>query len=656
MHEELVNALIEDPNEAADDLLIEGLRLGTEIEQSLLLGALLTRKTNRGLRGVVERFDFLPERLQAIVLSNIKVFHHILRECGRSDRSEFRLAAIKLIALARQGKLAYVLSENLRDSDESFSKAAVEAMVALARWVATTTRKLQRGSGQPPVEEPSEAEGVEPPEPAPEPSQDHATLYADLIEQRQEIETAVVRAMEVHRGKHLQDLLRAALLLCDSPQSKILAILNGGKHAAQSLLVRRLQQTPASEHVDAFLLGASHGQLRVHFASVFAHIADTPVLNALLRKTHWLKDHQLQICMHQVNRGIWLQESELAGDIARRDPQDVGKIAEWITSSGLLDIVQDERLVALAIHAKDSVAGRLRLLSVAVRRKRGASVLFLKHMLHDGDERLMRMAAREIIRRKPIDYENMLLQLMTNAPESVRRVIGRSLGQAGFEHFWERFDRLDKNTRKQAGKAMLKILPDASQRLARRLNNGPVELRLKALLMTHELGLAEELRDSIAALASHPSPKMRSKAISVLGEVPSAPLEMLMERVLSDSDARVRANAIEVLETRPLTQFIPTLAQRAKSSNSRERANAIKALHRMKVGNVGPQLLVMLRDERAEHRISAMWALKQMGWWKLLQEVGSLAKKDDNIRVRRYAVGVLKGVVEMVQTASGKAG
>ena len=45
----------------------------------------------------------------------------------------------------------------------------------------------------------------------------------------------------------------------------------------------------------------------------------------------------------------------------------------------------------------------------------------------------MRMAAREVIRRKPMDYENILLQMMTNAPESVRQVISRSIGQAGFE-------------------------------------------------------------------------------------------------------------------------------------------------------------------------------------------------------------------------------
>jgi hypothetical protein len=318
--------------------------------------------------------------------------------------------------------------------------------------------------------------------------------------------------------------------------------------------------------------------------------------------------------------------------------------------------VQDERFSRLADHAKKDFGGRLTLLRIAIRRKRSGSAQFLKRMLNDPDERLMRMAAREIIRRKPTDHENILLQMMTNAPESVRRVISRSIGQAGFENYWTRFDRLDRPTRKQAGRAMLKLLPDASQLLARRLTGGPVEQRLKAMQMTQELGLAELLRDALVTLSNHPHPKVRSKAVSVLGEGASSSVDVLMDRVLSDTDARVRANAIEVLESRPATQFVPLLAMRAKSNHNRERANAIKALNKMKVGNVGPQLLSMLRDERPEHKISAMWALRQMGWWKLLQEVGRLAKEDENLRVRRYAIAILRGVLDMAQKMDEKVG
>jgi hypothetical protein len=112
---------------------------------------------------------------------------------------------------------------------------------------------------------------------------------------------------------------------------------------------------------------------------------------------------------------------------------------------------------------------------------------------------------------------------MTSAPPTVRRVVGRAIGRAGFDHFWDRFDRLDKSTRGQAGRAMLKLLPDAAARLTRRLAAGPVEQRIKALLMVHELGLAAGLREPVLRLCADPDPRVRSKAVLVAGTIPPSP-------------------------------------------------------------------------------------------------------------------------------------
>ena len=49
MIQQLVNALSGSPNEAADDVLLQALRLGNPQEQSVVLGALLKRQTVRGL-------------------------------------------------------------------------------------------------------------------------------------------------------------------------------------------------------------------------------------------------------------------------------------------------------------------------------------------------------------------------------------------------------------------------------------------------------------------------------------------------------------------------------------------------------------------------------------------------------------------------------
>src|SRR4051812_47173626 len=214
MLDRLFHALVQSKNAAADDVLLEALRLGVDREQRLALAALLRRKTVRGLGGVISRFDSLPEPLQLHVLRNIKLFHPALRECGRSDNTALRLATLELIALGRQGRLAYVLSENLHNSDEALSKAATEAMVALARWASTEARALQKGErsdqwlaagaedshGNAHTTE-ANAGGASDPDSSHDPAPAHAATvreaaYHELMEQRPEIEAAVARAMD----------------------------------------------------------------------------------------------------------------------------------------------------------------------------------------------------------------------------------------------------------------------------------------------------------------------------------------------------------------------------------------------------------------------------------------------------------------------------
>src|SRR5882672_4992416 len=636
----LVQALVDSRNEAADEVLLEALRAGNEAEKALALNALFRRATLKALVGVVEQYSDLPASLQSFVLGNVKQLHAALRDCSRSSHQKVVLAAIRLISAGKQGKLTYILAEELHGTDDLIAKNACDAMLELARWVSHLSKKLKT------MKLWQEAQGEGKKDDA---AFDPSEIYELLMAERPEIENAVARAIDVHRGKYGNELLRAALLLADWPGSKTLAILNTPKHGGQNALVRRLQQAPDSEHVDSFLLAASQGGLRSHFGTVFSHITDPPALDALLRRTHWLKDGQLQMCMHQVARGVWWDDGELGRDLLRRDDEDASRIGEWISVSGMHDVTQDERLEKLRQHLPNHFPGRLRLLRLAMRRPRGASMALIKSFLTDPDERLSRLAVREIVRRRPADFENMLIKLTTTAPESVRRVISRAVGQVGFENFWDRWDRLDGETRKAAGRAMLKVLSDGLKRLERKIRSGPVEQRIKAISIAQELQVADSLEQVLKQACADPNPKLRSKAVLVLAEITGTPPEMLLEKVLHDVDPRVRANAIEVLEAKHRVEYVPLLASRARSPHSRERANAIKALAAMRVGAAAPQLISMMQDDRAEHRISGLWALREIGVWNMINEVGRLAKDDPNLRVRRYAMTVLRSVAEMIQ-------
>lgn len=632
MHE-LLRALVKSKNAAADDVLVDALRVGKAHEQVIILGALLARNSLRGLMGVVELYDHLPRTIQSEVLANIRSLHQAIREAGRSDNANQRLAAIKLIAQGRQGKLAYVLSENLHAGDEQYAKAAASALTEMARWMARSIQILQHGP---------ESAATLLSEADREAIPDQAEIYQQLIANRADIESVIVRALELHRGSVLQELIYAAMLLCDHADAPSMRVLSTSRHAGQTAMIRKIQQAPEADHVTAFLLGATHNHLRAHFGVTFSKIDSPAVLDAILRKTHWLKDSQLQLCLRQVHQGAWFNDTDLNAELARMKPATATLVGNWIAASGLNDQEQDARLDRVLAACTDHLGARVSLFRVVTQRPRNTSVDVLKKFIRDGDERLARMAVREIIRRRPIDFENMLLPLMTDAPESVRRIVSRSIGQHGFEAFWGRFDTMDRSRRKAAGKALLKLLPDARERLARRLGSGSTDQRVKALQMARELELVDVLKAQILPLCAHTNPRVRSKAVTVLGAVGAAAVDVLIEKVAADVDPRVRANAIEVMEQRSNTKFVPLLTERARVGANRERANAIKALHAMKVGIAAAQLLHMLRDDRAEHRISALWALRKVGWWRLVSEVARLAREDGNLRVRQYAMGVLQ--------------
>ncbi len=649
--DQVIAALVQSTNGAADDALLEALKVGSPPEVARALDGLFQRRTSAALNGVVERYADLPAELRPRVLEHMDVLLTAVREVARSGEIDGRLSAIRLVVDAREGQLAHVVADNLRHADLSVATAAANALVTLAEWVSVGVRTLQRSDA-----DGTDAAGV--------------ATFEQVCRDRVEIEQAVCRALEVGRDRPgterlTGDVVRAAVLLMDSTASKVMALLRGPRHSGQAALAKRVGQTPSADGVDAFLLAAAHGGQRTTFANGLARIADAPALDAVLRRTHWLKDQALATCMAGVSRGTWWSDAELTRDVSARHGDDAAKVGRWIAASGSADTVQDERLIAvrrqLLVAEPDNVAARAELFRVAAGRPRGASVMLVTAFLDDPDERLSRLAAREITRRRPADYRSLLMARMGGAAPSVRRVIGRAVGQAGFDQFWANFDNMDATQRRTAGRALLKMMPDLPARLNRRLAAGggpgaaPVNDRLKALRMAAELGVAKQVAPALVRLCGDPSPRVRSKAVALLGEVPTVSLDALVERLLNDPDARVRANAVEVLEGRQgpgkvgTPGFVPTLVARARSGSNRERANAIRALHRLRMDDVADALAHMLADPRVEHRISALWAVKETGLWNLVGRVGQMAKGDPDGTVRQYAMGVLRAVSELIR-------
>ena len=86
MIQQLIQALVTTNNEAADDLLLEALRLGNVEEQQNALDALVKRETTRGLSGVIGLYDSLHDDLKLRVLENVRTLHHAAEIIARMLR------------------------------------------------------------------------------------------------------------------------------------------------------------------------------------------------------------------------------------------------------------------------------------------------------------------------------------------------------------------------------------------------------------------------------------------------------------------------------------------------------------------------------------------------------------------------------------------
>lgn len=185
------------------------------------------------------------------------------------------------------------------------------------------------------------------------------------------------------------------------------------------------------------------------------------------------------------------------------------------------------------------------------------------------------------------------------------------------------------------------MLPFELVRLKRQLVLGSAAEIIAALGVVSDLRLSRHVREAIWSSCEHVDPKIRSKAVLMLGDLllegQDDEADRLLEQALVDADDRVRANAVEVLERTQKNQLASLLEARSRLGRNRERANAIKAMASMRLCDPEKPLFDMLRDRRDPHRLSALWAVEQTGQWKLLEEIARLARHDTNVRVSTSA-------------------
>ncbi len=173
----------------------------------------------------------------------------------------------------------------------------------------------------------------------------------------------------------------------------------------------------------------------------------------------------------------------------------------------------------------------------------------------------------------------------------------------------------------------------------------PLE-RLEALRTVRDRGLTGEFAEEVYHLAHDPAAVVRSSAVAMLAELPTATSRRILRAALDDPDLRVQANAIEAFDVLGVKDRAAQIEPKLQSQNSRVRACAVKSLLPLEVRKAGDVLLDMLEDSSCAHRLSALWVIERLELRAAVHRVNELCLADSVDRVRQNArrvLGVLTG-------------
>ena len=210
-------------------------------------------------------------------------------------------------------------------------------------------------------------------------------------------------------------------------------------------------------------------------------------------------------------------------------------------------------------------------------------------------------------------------------------------------------------TRRQAlnlCRRMLRIDPGFLARLIRCLpgRDGATEERHlpagaceRALDLLDSLCPGAMLASVIYHLASHPDPRISSKATLLIGKRIQDG-HWAGQQWQSQEDARVRANTIESIwgiDSPECRSLLWSVAE--EDQNCRVAGNAWFGLHLLHEPCVDAKLAAMARSEKPEFRRTAAWAMGKIGGPSCVAALTGLVK-DDNPRVRGIALRSLVGL------------
>jgi len=625
----VLNILRASDNPAADNALVDALGRVSPQDRQPLLEALLSRKNEDGLVGLVEQFHRLDEKLQGMILDYSPLLFPVLKRCVKHPNKQTRLNTIELVHRIGNCRLAYLLSSALHDSRAGVRQRAAEVLrllgdryfhqekvtlEVLAKEYTSTVEQLSVQSYS----------------------------LARLAEERSYLLSAVGEALTNYEVHYRPETAELGMWFAHHIDDRLWrAVSNGQTRCGQA--VQNLLRSHKDPRIVPFLYEALICRdLRSAALQAVSGQRDDVVMIEFVRWAFLLADTRIRRALSGIHQLAWLERG--AHPLLRLSPELYPRVVDLVLATNLP--LEQKVGIFRDLLLRGPPEGRQEALWGLVAIDDEMSTQILRIVIQWDDPDLAGIALREVLRRHPEDLSSVMAEQVTSDSTAIREMASQHVSEYGFEQYWRNYDVLDEGDRHRIGSALLKTDPDFVVQIRRKLTASSAKDRLRALQIINVLEIAADLKQEIYRITHDSDGFVRSAAMTALGQLPGPTSERLLLDALTDPDDRVQANSIESLERLHAVNRMAQIRERLYSDDNRVKAHAVKAAIRFQAKEAMSILAEMLEHPEPAHRASGLWVVESLELMSLSAQIIRMARNDPDPQVRRRAlraIGTLQG-------------
>jgi|GEM_PF-4919303 len=592
---------------SADQALILAFRRSSGAHQEEIMGIMIATGRASATSELIRNYHTYPEKWRNMMHAQIDHLYNGLRLLASDDIIATRLNVISIIKATHHFRLADLVGMLLRDKNNDVKTKAKHLFITLGTQFRLHFNRYKNYTYQ---------------DNAP---RGHDNKKRDLWIFLNTLENA----MRTYRVHLCNEIIYAAM--CAVPATDdifwkkyLLSYSHTGK-AVREFIVNQ----PKHEHASFYISALANNDLRATAIRAISRFSDNEMITKLAMAYTTEDNQEIYDGIHRVRETNWFDKNAL--DITHIDNKGQISLVAMVNATGIKVVIKSKFQLEICISGTEMAA--LKAFEHITRLPEELSAPLIKEIANKTiHSEVATMAFKAFLAMNVSGKRHFITSQIKSPHQLVSKAAMNKLKGFAFETYWKNFSSMSTSSRISAGKAILKIDDSVLNHWQKKTTSRNSQDRIQAIQFCCALSWQDEQITTILKLADDIDAKVRSCAITALGEISSqsgAAGEERLVAALKDKNMRVRANAIDALFLRSVTWAQGHIEQCLHSNHNRIRANAIKALLVWRVASAKKAIKEMRADIRPQHRQSAQWVIRNLNKFKTQTAINELINVDN---------------------------